>query len=115
MTNGAYNKKRRYGSNGYSVEYPEFGQLLIMLLEFLANFFKSMFSGNTPSNPGAGNSDDNGNGNSNDAAPSSTSTPNPGFSQTYTPSMTTRRAATPLATPEADTATYTTANKPSKR
>ncbi len=113
MTNSARNKQRRYGSNGYALEYPEFGQLLVMLLEFLANYFKSMFPNLFQANPatGAENDDDNDKG----RAPAQQSMPSTRFDQTATPSMTASRTQTSAATPAANVHTHTTTNKPTRR
>lgn len=112
MTNGAYNKKRRYGSNGYSVEYPEFGQLLLMLLEFLANYFKSMFPGLVPPKGGVEpkqDDSDNDFDNDDDSDNDEDYMPSP----SYTPGMRARSAQRPAK--DTKTATYAPSNRPSKR
>lgn len=111
MTNGARNRQRRYGSNGYALEYPEFGQLLLMLLEFLANYFKSLFPGLTPPKSGAEpNQDDSDNDLDNDDSDNDEDyTPSP----SYTPGMRARSAQRPAN--DTHTATYSSSNRPSRR
>jgi hypothetical protein len=115
MTNGARNKQRRYpGSNGYALEYPEFGQLLMMLLEFLANYFKSMFPNLFPATPETGA--DNHDSYDDSASPAQPSAPNPGFGpSSYTPGMTASRTQPAAATPAAHAPTYSSSTRPAKR
>lgn len=66
MTNEEYLRRKRYmarnqGYSNYSTEYPEFGELFVMLLKFLAEFFSSKFKGISLLK-----SEDNDNGNDND-------------------------------------------------
>ncbi len=50
MTDAEYLRRKRlrnmqYGGGSYSTEYPEFGELLVMLFKLLAEFFGSKFEG----------------------------------------------------------------------
>lgn len=49
MTDAEYQRRKRLknmqGGASYHSEYPEFGELFVMLLKFLAEYFGSMFQG----------------------------------------------------------------------
>lgn len=113
MTNGARNRQRNaYRTGGYSYEFPEFGQLLLMLLEFLANYFKSMFPGLVSPQGGVEsnqNNSDNDFDNDDDSDNDDDYTPG----RSYTPGMQARSAQRPSS--DAQTASYSPSIKPSRK
>jgi hypothetical protein len=120
MTDAEYERRKRLKSRQYmgshSTEYPEFGELFVMLLKLLAEYFGSKFQGISLAQ--TDNDQDN---NSTAAMKSSTATIDPEVDEllrdftparTFTPLSTTSKTATQLPVEVTASSTYTS-NRPS--